>query len=114
MIFLGLGEKAAREQEEAYKKIMYPEVPRFPRASIAVGKMASWFFNWSVYIALPLGPLKKPLLALSRRRGKVEWAQKSWVERMMAFSIVGVVGLFFPLLMGLSGGPRTVRPPVFK
>lgn len=90
--------------------ILKPECPRFPDASLRVGKMAGWFYNFTAWLGLRLGLLGRPFLALSSRARSVEWARTPLHQRMMVGVGVGIVGGLL-LFCGGLGGSRTVGPP---
>lgn len=74
----------------ATEALMNPPMPRFPSASVFGGSVGSWFYNFAVWLGLPLGPLGRPMINLLMRRHKVEWARKSSEERLMVMGIAAI------------------------
>jgi hypothetical protein len=90
--------------------ILKPKCPRFPDASLRIGKMAGWFYNFCSWLGLRLdGWIGRPFLRLSSRARDVEWARKPMEERMRAFSVV-TVGCIGALMLFGDLGSGTVRP----
>lgn len=92
--------------------IMKPHCPRFPDASLAIGKMARWLYNFLAWFGMRLGlRIGALLLTLSKRARDVEWARKPLEDRLKAFCAIGISMMGFVLFSSLRGLPRTVGPP---
>lgn len=92
--------------------VMKPKCPRFPDASLAIGKIAGWLYNFLAWFGIRLGlRIGAPLLALSKRARDVEWARKPLEDRFKALCVVGIGVMGVVLLSAFRGLPRTVGPP---
>jgi len=79
--------------------VLEPKPPHFQRASIAVGRWASVLYNVMRYLGLGPGPFGRPLLWLSLRRTRAEWAGTPLETRVQAMGLLGagVLAALYPL-----------------
>jgi hypothetical protein len=87
-----IGDAPAGHSEWVRDFIMEPKHPLFPRASIAVGRWASVLYNVMRWLGLGPGPFGRPLLWLSFRRTRAEWAASSLETRVQAMVLLGAAG----------------------
>lgn len=90
---------------------MKPKCPRFPDASLCIGRMSGWLYSFLAWLGLRLGWVGRPLLRLASRARDVEWSRRPLEERMKVMCMVasiGIVGAFIALGGGM--GSRTARP----
>ena len=78
--------------------IFSPKCPRFPDLSVFLGKLGSWLYNFLSWLGIRMRWVGRPLLALSRRRGKVDWARRTPADRLTAFSVTTMM-LVIPLVL---------------
>lgn len=73
--------------------VMAPQPPLFPSTSIAVGRWASVLYNVMRWLGLGPGPFGRPLLWLSVRRMRAEWARTPIETRVGAMGLLGAGAL---------------------
>ena len=94
-----------------HKALTEPVCPVFPDASVFLGDLSNWFFNFCAWMRIPLGrTLKRPLHALMGRRNRVAWFRKSVWERTIALGVVSFA-LIVTLPFTSLWKPMGVKPP---
>ncbi len=94
-----------------HKLLTEPVCPAFPDASLFLGELSCWFFNFCAWMRIPLGrTLKRPLHALMGRRDRVAWFRKPAWERAIALGVVSFA-LIIPLPFASLWTPMGVKPP---
>ncbi len=89
-------------------EFLNPVCPRFPEASLFVGQLASWFYNFAHWAGCKPRWWGQPLLAVARRRDAVKWARLSYMERVVRLAM-GASILIVPLFMGGCGSSARPR-----
>jgi len=94
--------------EEMLDYFLNPPCPRFPDASLRVGRMARWLYSFCTWLGIRLGLLGLPLMILSSRAREVEWVRTPVETRMKAMCVVSiaVIGAFALFGAGISGAVR--------
>lgn len=94
-----IGDAPAGHSEWLRDFVLAPKPPLWPRASIAVGRWASVLYTVMSYLGLGPGPFGRPLLYLSLRSTKAQWAGSPLETRVQAMGLLGagVLAALYPL-----------------